>query len=163
MIILFSSVSAIVKSFVQEAGNRQLYYYSIANPSAILLAKIIYNCLLLMLLSLLSYGALSLVAGNPVKNVGQFFTTLFLGSLGFAIAFTFISAIASKANNSATLMAIMGFPVVIPIIMSLVKLSANALGLLRDTAIWKDMATLLAIDAILISLSLILFPYLWRD
>ncbi len=163
IIVLFASVNAIAKSFVQESGHRQLYYYALANPTSIILSKIIYNTVLLLLLTLLSYGAFSLVAGNPVKDQKLFFIAIFLGSLGFSITFTFISAIASKTNNSATLMAILSFPVIIPILMSLIKLSAGALRLIQDTAIWKDILTLVAIDFLLFALSFILFPFLWRD
>ncbi len=163
IIVLFASVNAITKSFLQEAGDRKLYYYSLANPSAIILSKILYNSLLLLLLTLLSFAAFSLVAGNPVRDHAQFFAAILLGSIGLSITFTFISAIASQAHNSSTLMAILGFPIVIPILMTLVKLSANALGLLQDTAVWKDMLILIAIDLILISLSFVLFPYLWKD
>jgi heme exporter protein B len=60
-------------------------------------------------------------------------------------------------------MAILSFPIIIPIILTLIKLSANALRLMQDTAVWKDIATLLAIDLILISMTFFLFPFLWRD
>ncbi|MEM1320443.1 MAG: heme exporter protein CcmB [Bacteroidota bacterium] len=163
IIVLFASVNAITKSFVQENGGRQLYYYSLANPSAILLSKMLYNIVLLLVLNLLCYLAFGIVAGNPVKDSQQFFLALFLGSVGFAITFTFISAISSKASNSATLMAILGFPVVIPILMTLVKVSANALRLLQDTSVWKDILILLIIDCILVTMTFVLFPYLWRD
>ncbi len=163
IILLFASVNAIVKSFVQENGNRQLYYYQLANPTAVILSKIIYNSLLLLLLSFLTYGLFSLVVGNPVKDYTQFFIALLLGSLGFAITFTFVSAISAKANNSATLMAVLSFPIIIPIIMTLVKISANALRLLNDTSVGKDMLILVAIDVILVSMAFILFPYLWKD
>jgi heme exporter protein B len=163
IILLFASVNAIVKSFVQENGNRQLYYYQLANPTAVILSKIIYNSLLLILLSGLTYALFSLVVGNPVKDYTQFFIALLLGSLGFAITFTFVSAISAKANNSATLMAVLSFPIIIPIIMTLVKISANALRLLNDTSVSKDMYILLAIDAILVSMAFVLFPYLWKD
>lgn len=163
IVILFASVNALVKSFVQENSSRQLYYYTLANPTAIILAKIIYNSGLLLVLSLLSFLAFTLFAGNPVKDTGQFFLALFLGSVGFSITFTFIAAIAGKANNSATLMAILSFPLVIPIILTLLKLSANALRLMQDTAIWKDVLTLVAIDLLMIAMAFILFPFLWRD
>lgn len=163
IIVLFASVNAVVKSFVQENTRRQLYFYSIAHPTAIILSKVIYNTLLLGVISLLSFMALAFVADNPVQETGLFLFILFLGSLGFSIAFTFISAIAAKANNSATLMAVMGFPVVIPILLTLVKLSAHALRLLQDTSYWRDIIILLAIDAILLALVIVLFPFLWRD
>ncbi len=163
IIILFASVNAIAKSFIQENTGRQLYYYTLVNPLAVIFAKIIYNTALLTILCFLTYFTFSIVAGNPVKEMGLFIQTVLLGSLGFSLAFTFISGIAGKTKNSATLMVILGFPVIIPILLVLVKLSANALRLIQDTAIWKDMLILIAIDMILFALIVILFPYLWRD
>ncbi len=160
---LFTSVNAVTKSFSAENGNRQLYYYTLADPSAVIFSKIIYNSLLLILLNVLTYFAFSLVAGDPVRDKGLFYLAILLGSIGMAVTFTFISAIANKARNSATLMAILGFPVIIPILVSLIKISANALGVITDTSVGQDIMTLLAIDAILLALAYILFPFLWRD
>lgn len=163
IITLFASVNAIVKSFVQENSARQLYYYSLANPIAILLSKIIYNAALLLLLSVLCWIGLAIVAANPVKDTGQFVLAIFLSSVGFSITFTFISAISAKADNSATLMAILSFPLVIPILMTLIKISANALRLLNDTGVMKDVGILIGIDLLLLGLALVLYPFLWKD
>ncbi|MEM1216300.1 MAG: heme exporter protein CcmB [Bacteroidota bacterium] len=163
VIVLFAGVSAIVKSFVQESRARQLYYYSLVHPLALLAAKMIYNTLLLFLLSLLCWGILAAFTGNPVKETGLWVGTVFLGATGLAIALTFVSAISAKAENSATLMAIMGFPVVIPILLILVKLGANALRLMRDTSIGNDILILVAINLVLLSVALLLYPFLWRD
>lgn len=163
IIILFASVNAVTKSFVQENGNRQLYYYSLVNPLAVLLSKVIYNTLLLLLLSLLSWAAFGFVSGNQVKDGYQFFLTLFLGSTGFSVTFTFISAIASQAKNSATLTAVLGFPVIIPVLLLLLKISANALRLMQDTNVAADMRLLVGIDLALLGVGIFLFPYLWRD
>lgn len=163
LIVLFASINAIVKSFVQESGARQLYYYQLADPAMLILAKIIYNTLLLLVLSGLAFGAYSLVAGNPVKDAALFALVLFLGSLGFSISFTFIASIAAKASNSATLMAILSFPVILPILLTLVRLSSIALRLIQDSSYSHDIINLLAIDAILLTLTFVLFPYIWKD
>lgn len=163
IIVLFASVNAVVKSFVQENSQRQLYYYQLAHPIAIIISKVLYNIGLLFLLTVLSYLAMTLVYESPIKRIGLFWLTIFLGSVGFSITFTFVSAIASKADNSSTLMAILTFPIVIPILGTLMMLSANALGLIQDTAYLKDIYTLIAIDGILLGLVIILFPFLWRD
>lgn len=163
LIVLFASINAVVKSFVQESGARQLYYYQIADPAMLLLAKIIYNTLLLLVLSGLAFGVYSVVAGNPVKDGALFALVLLLGSVGFSIAFTFIASIAAKANNSATLMAILSFPVILPILLTLVRLSQIALRLLQDTSYKRDIVNLLAIDVILITLTFVLFPFIWKD
>ncbi len=163
LIVLFASINAVVKSFVQESGARQLYYYQLTNPTMLLLAKIVYNTLLLLVLSSLSFVIYSVVAGNPVKDLFLFSIVLLLGSFGFSIAFTFIASIAAKANNSATLMAILSFPIILPILMTLMRLSAISLRLIQDTSYLRDITNLLAIDTILITLTFVLFPYVWRD
>lgn len=163
IIVLFASVNAIAKSFVQESPRRQLYYYSLSNPASVILAKMIYNALLLLAISFLAFFVFSIVVGNPIKRPWLFYQTLALGALGFSITFTFISAISAKANQSATLMAVLSFPVIIPMLMTLMRLTKIAVGLMNDSAYYKDMLILLCIDVILGALSFILFPYLWRD
>jgi heme exporter protein B len=163
VIVLFAAVSAVVKSFVQESSARQLYYYSLLNPVALLVAKVVYNTLLLWLLSLLTWALMGWLAGNPVRLTGLFLGAIGLGGLGLSIALTFVSAISAKANNSATLLAVLGFPLIIPILLTLVKLGANAVGLVRDTALEGDIAILLAIDLGLLGMAIVLYPFLWRD
>lgn len=163
VIMLFASVNAVMKSFVQESGYRQLYYFQLLHPVAILLSKMIYNALLLLLLGGLTFVALGFVAGNPVQEAAYFALALFLGSTGFSITFTFVSAIAAKADNSSTLMAILSFPVVIPILLLLVNLSALSIGLLGNTDIGDKIMLLGAVDLILVAMGLVLFPFLWRD
>jgi heme exporter protein B len=60
-------------------------------------------------------------------------------------------------------MAILSFPVILPILLTLMRLSSIALRLMQDTSYMKDIYNLLAIDAILLALTYVLFPYVWRD
>ncbi len=163
VVLLFAAVNAVVKSFVQESGGRQLYYYVLADPLAVLSAKMLYNTCLLLIISCLVWAGFTFLGGSPVKETGMFLTALFLGSLGFSITLTFISAISAKADNNATLMAILAFPLIVPILMTVLKLTAGALRLLRDTSVNTDMLILLAIDMLLVAMALVLYPFLWRD
>ncbi len=163
IIVLFASVNAVAKSFVQESAKRQLYYYSLANPAAVILSKVLYNSLLLLSISFLALAVFTIVLGNPIVHFWLFCQVLFLGSVGFSITFTFISAISAKASQSATLMAILSFPVIIPMLITLIRLSKIAINLMADSAYYKDMLILVCIDVILLSLSFMLFPFLWRD
>jgi heme exporter protein B len=92
-----------------------------------------------------------------------FMLLLGLGALGLSLSLTFVSAIASKANNSATMMAILSFPIILPQLLSLLKLSGHAIGFAMTTAWLKDVYILLAIDGMLLGLIYILFPFLWRE
>jgi heme exporter protein B len=163
IIVLFASVNAVAKSFVQENAQRQLYYYTLASPSAVILSKMLYNSLLLTFIAALSFAAFSVIMDSPVKDYLLFSFILVMGSIAFAITFTFIAAISSKAAQSATLMAILSFPLVIPILMTLTRLTKISLRLMTDTEYYKDILILLSIDMILGALVFVLFPYLWRD
>src|ERR1700691_241193 len=110
IIMLFAAVNAIAKSFLQESKGRLLYYYSIASPQAVILSKIIYNSLLMTLLSILALLVYLLFFNNTIGDPLFYFLSVILGSISFSTIFTMISAIASKAGNNGTLMAILSFP-----------------------------------------------------
>jgi heme exporter protein B len=163
IIILFTAVNAISKSFTQERAGRLLYYYTIASPQGIILSKIIYNSGLMLVLSLTGFGFYAFVMGNPVGDLWMYLVTIFLSSIGFASSLTMVAGIASKAENNGALMAILSFPVIIPMLLMVMKLAKNALDGLDRGSSSEEVMILLALDAIVVSLSLILFPYLWRS
>lgn len=163
IIMLFASVNAIAKSFVQESKSRLLYYYTIASPQAIILSKTIYNILLMSLLSTLALIVYLLFFTNTLGDPLFYFLSVLLGSISFSTVFTMISAIASKAGNNGTLMAILSFPVIIPVILVLIRLSKSAMDGLERSLSYGNIGVLCAINIIVITTSLLLFPYLWRD
>ena len=163
IIILFASVNAIAKSFIQENKGRLLYYYTIASPQAIILSKTIYNILLMSLLSILALIVYLLFFPNTIGDPLFYFLAVLLGSISFSTVFTMISAIASKAGNNGTLMAILSFPVIIPVILLLIRISKSAMDGVERSLLYGNIGILFAINVIVIATSLLLFPYLWRD
>ena len=163
IIILFASVNAVAKSFIQESRGRLLYYYTIASPQSVILSKIIFNALLVCVLSLLSFGIYGLMVGNPVKNFSLFFLTMVFGSIGLSSILTLVSAIASKAGNSITLMSVLSFPLILPLLIILIMASKNAIDGMSWSVNFPYFIALLSLDVIVIVLAFLLFPYLWRE
>jgi len=163
IIMLFAAINAIAKSFMQESKGRLLYYYQIASPQAIIIAKIIYNILLMILMAVIALVFYSIVFKNEVGDYLLYIVAVIIGAISFSTVFTMISAIASKAGNNGTLMAILSFPVIIPLLMLIIKLSKNAMDGLDRSVSLNEIAVLGAINLIVIATSLLLFPYLWRD
>ncbi|MEQ8925669.1 MAG: heme exporter protein CcmB [Fulvivirga sp.] len=162
IIMLFASVNAVAKSFMGEKSERQLYYYTIISPQALIIARVLYNAFLLLLMSFVGFVFYSLILGNPVQDQTLFLINLFLASIGFSSTLTLISAIASKAGSNQTLMAILGFPILLPILLMVIKVSKNAMDGLEWSASADELVTLLAINLIVGAVSYLLFPYLWR-
>lgn len=163
IILLFTAVNSITKSFTQEGAGRQLYYYTLASPQSIILSKIIYNTLLMIVLSLLGFLIYIIMMGNPVMNIPMYLVGIVLGAIGFSTTLTMVAGIASKAENTSTLMAILSFPIILPMLMMIIKLSKSAMDGLDWSTSYDEIAILLAIDAIVLSISYLLFPYLWRS
>jgi heme exporter protein B len=163
IIMLFASVNAVSKSFVQESQGRQLYYYTLSSPQAVILSKIIYNILLMGVLSLLSLIVFAALMGNFIQNMPLFVVSLLLGSFGFASVLTMISAISSRTNNNFALMAILSFPIVMPLLITLMKVSKQALESNSWDGNYRYILVLLLINLVVVTLAFLLFPYLWKD
>jgi heme exporter protein B len=134
-----------------------------AGPHEIILSKIIYNTILCVVLSLTGYALFSVLIGNVVQDKSVFTLTLLLASWGFASALSLISGIASKANNSNVLMAVLSFPVIIAVLLLSIKLTKNAVDGLDFSASTDELLNLAAINSILTTLAYLLFPYIWRS
>lgn len=163
IIILFTSVNATSKSFSTESRGRLLYYYTLASAQAIILSRIIYNALLMLVITLAGYFIYSLLIGNLVQDQPYFFLALVLGAFGFSSILTLVAAIAAKTRQNSTLMAILSFPVVIPMLLVLIRFSKNAVDGLDHSIQSPYIYALLSINLIVVALAYLLFPFLWRD
>lgn len=162
LIIVFIAVNAIGKSFTQESKKRNIFYYSIVSPEAVIYSKIFYNAIIMIAISFIGILFYSWVMGNPVGNLPLYLLSLILGSIGFSATLTMVAGIASQGENSATLMAVLSFPIIIPLLLILLKLSKSAMDGISIQENWGEMATLASLDVIVIVLSGILFPYIWK-
>ena len=163
IILLFAATSAIARSFSEETKGKQLYMYTLASPQSIVISKIVYNALSVSVLSVLCYVIYSLLIGNLVQNQLMFFIALILGAIGFSSTLTLISAIASQTDNNLTLMSILGFPIILPLLITLLTFSKNAIDGIAWSVNFKYIGVLLLLNLIVVTLSYLLFPYLWRD
>ena len=164
MIQLFICVNAVAKSFLQESKGRMLYFYTIVSPSNFVIAKLLYNAIIMLLMSLASLALFYIMLGNPLINFWQFLGIVSLGSVSLSLVFTMLAAIAAKAQQQASLMAIMGFPIIIPQLLLLMRISKAGMGEAFQTGALSDMIWLLAgLDVLVIVMAAILFPFLWKD
>ena len=162
VIQLFICINAVAKSFLQEGRGRMIYFYSIAAPVEMVLAKLLFNSLLMLIMSILSLVLFCLFLGNPIQRAGTFIGLVLLGGWSLSLVFTFLAAIAAKAQQNAAIMAILGFPLIIPQLLLLMRLSNAAF----NSALAVPVTTILllvALDLLVIMLAVILFPFLWKD
>ena len=162
VIQLFICINAVAKSFLQESKGRMLYFYSIAAPGDFVLAKLIFNSTLMLVMSLLSLLLFTLFLGNPIQKPGPFIGLVLLGGWSLSLVFTFLAAIAAKAQQNAAIMAVLGFPIIIPQLVLLMRLSNAAFAPLLTIPL-TTVLLLVALDVLVVLLAVILFPFLWKD
>jgi heme exporter protein B len=163
IVLLFVCVNAVAKSFLQESRGRMLYFYSIAGARDFVLSKLLFNLFLMVCMSLLSLLLFTLLLGNPLEHLGLFMLITCLGGGSISLVFTFLAAIAARAQQSTALMAVMGFPIIIPQILLLMKISAVAFSSVVQAGLWQMIALLIGLDIMVVVLAVILFPFLWKD
>lgn len=163
VIQLFVCVNAVAKSFLQEGKGRMLYFYSITGARDFVLAKLLFNAVLMIIMSILSLLVFTVLLGNPLQNGLRFLFVTCLGGLSLSLVFTFLAAIAAKAQQSAALMAIMGFPVIIPQLLLLTKIATTSFADVVQAGWWNMVLLLVGFDILVVGLAVILFPFLWKD
>jgi heme exporter protein B len=110
VIQLFVCVNTVAKSFLQEGRGRMLYFYSITSPIEFIIAKMLFNVMLMLLMSIVSLVLFFMFLENPVTDSIRFIAIVLLGGASVSLVFTLMSAIAAKAQHNAALIAILGFP-----------------------------------------------------
>jgi len=163
MIQLFICVNAVAKSFLSEGRGRMLYFYSISGARNFILAKLLFNAALMIVMSLTSLLLFVLLMGNPLQYPLEFAGIVCMGGVSLSLVFTFLAAIAARAQQNAALMAILGFPLIIPQIMLLMKISNGVFADVIKAGTTNIIFLLLGLDILVVALAVILFPFLWKD
>ena len=164
VIQLFVCVNTVAKSFLQESKGRMLYFYSISSPVEFILAKLFFNIILMLIMSMVSLLLFFIFLDNPVTDSLRFTGIVLLGGTSISLVFTLMSAIAAKAQQNAALIAILGFPVILPQLLLLMRLSKAAFSeVFRAGAVMQLSGLIGLMDLLVIVLAVILFPYLWKE
>ncbi len=163
MIQLFICVNAVAKTFIQEGRGRQLYFYSLCSPVDFILARMIFNASLMLLMNGISLLLFNILLGSPVTHFLLFLGISCFGACSISLVFSFLAAIAARAQQNAALMAILGFPLIIPQLMLLMRLSTLAFTDVFQSGLASIILLLACFDIMIVLLSVILFPFLWKD
>jgi heme exporter protein B len=161
--VLFITINTVAKSFMQESKARWAYYYTIYNPVQLMLAKIIYNAGLMFVMALINLGLFSFFLTFPALNKTLFTIVFLIGSISFSILFTFLSSLVAKTKGGTALLAIIGLPLVLPLILLVSDLSISTLQPMLVVGWNKFFIGLIGLDVMLIALALVLYPYVWKD
>lgn len=162
IILLFSSFNFITHIFLREEEQGtalflKLYY----SADKIFIAKFIYNLCFIVFITITSIPLFIIFLQVIPADYLQFCLTLLCGAATISSTLSFLGALAAKAGQGPALLSILAFPVILPVMWINIKATLAALtnqSILHDSYIfWAS------ISCLTLSLSLILFKYIWHD
>ncbi len=159
--LLLAHLLAIGRSFIGE-NDRTLYYYHLIKPSTLLVSKLLFGLGLSIALMILLIGLLSTLFPVLPDLTWPFYINLLVGGSSLACTFTLVSSISSNSSNQGVLMAVLGFPLAIPILVVSVSNSRKLLLGANFEAVKSGITTSFSLLVIIIALLFILFPYSWK-
>ena len=163
IVVLFASFNAVAKSFLNETRARMLYLYTLVTPSEFISAKMIYHGIVMIILGSIATLVYTTLFTIQIDDQLLFWASVILGCTGIAFILSLLSTIASKAGNNLTLLAILGLPIMLPLMLVSTTLMKNAIDGIDFSVQIKYLIVLTGLNVVSFTLSIVLFPYLWRE
>lgn len=163
LMLLFVAVQVVAKSFMGEQEGQLYYLYGLARPTAIYVAKLLYNTVLLNFIAIVAWLIYSLLTQQTIQNLSLFLMGVFVGCSALSANLTLVSAIAAKTENKNTLLSVLGFPLTVPVLLSLIRLTFQAVEGFPTSENLNRLLLIGGISIVLTAVSFILFPFVWKE
>ncbi len=165
VIIFFSSMSGLSRTFVsEEERGTALTLQLVSGPTPIYIGKLIFNLALTLSLNVLISLLYILMINNfVVASADIFWTTIVLGSCAIASSSTILAAIIAKANTRGTLYPVISFPVMLPMLITVIKATQLSLEGAFFSEALGEFQVLISYTVVLVAVSVVLFEFVWKD
>ncbi len=165
VVILFSSAIGLGRAFIAEEERGTVLLLQLNTRGSMVYAgKLLFNFLLVLGLNLVALGAFFVLLHVEVRLPGLLLLTLMLGALGLAGATTLLAAIIARTANRGPLLPVLLFPLLIPLLLSVVGATRHALpGGLGWAASADALLALTGFAGVVITASVLLFDFVWND
>ncbi|HAY32954.1 MAG TPA: heme exporter protein CcmB [Ignavibacteria bacterium] len=162
--VFFTSVSGLSRTFVKEEEKETSVALKLSTGSdSVIIGKLLFNSALTFSLNALILFLFVIITDYQIKNLSGFLLVLIFGNLGLVSASTIIAAIISKANSKGTLYPVLSFPVLLPLLITVINATKLAsLGAETDK-LFGEIQILVSYFIVVTVASLMLFKYVWED
>ncbi len=163
--IAFAGMLGLSRSFIMEKdrGSMEGLLLTPVDRSAIYLGKMLGNVLFISVVEAIILPIFIVFFNLSAEDLPLLVGVMILGTIGFAGVGTLFSAMAIHTRAREVLLPVLLFPVVIPVLLSAVKLTAAILDRLPFADVQNWFSLLVAFDLIFMALSFILFDYVLEE
>ncbi len=160
---LFSGFHTMQKDQQRLSKGQLIYWYTLVAPRTFILAKMTYNAFFVVLLNLIQCILIIFYFGTQwfhPSSYAELILAILAGSSAMGIGLTMASSIAQRTQQPTTILAILGFALLLPTLFAFVTILS---GVLIGHTHYLAWPLIIIMNVIPFLLSSILFPYLWRD
>lgn len=164
ILIFFAAMAGLARVFVHEeekgtAGQLRLA----AEPGMVFTGKFLFNLALLFLVEAVIVPLYAVLMNLSALNLLLFVGAVLLGSIGLAATGTLIGAIVARTRTRSALFAALAFPLLIPVLVTGVSATRNALAGGTLGASVGELRVLISYDVVVFTGGLILFDFVWTE
>ena len=165
VVIFFTAMSGLARAFVsEEERGTSLTLQLIASPSTVFSGKLVFNIILVFCMNtVIAILYAALFESFVIKNFSLFIIAFIIGNIGLAISSTIIAAIIAKAGAKGTLYPVLSFPILLPLILTSVQLTLFSLDGTSIEDAKFELAIVVSYDVIMLTVSYMLFDFIWKD
>jgi len=162
LVVIFTTLQGISKSFIQMHKGHFVYWHQLVTPAQFLAAKLISNALLMFVFTLFASLIFTIIHGNIIDDNITFTLLALLTALNIACIFTISSSIAAKTDNAGLLLPVLTFPLIVPVILIGLKAGKKAVDGLGFSTVLPEIALLLLIAILIVTMGLVLVKFIWK-
>ncbi|MBL0333218.1 MAG: heme exporter protein CcmB [Chlorobiota bacterium] len=165
IVMFFSAIISQGRSFVSEEERGTILLLRLTlSPGNVFLSKLMINIIFAIITnSLIAILFFLLIGDNTVKLPIEFFTMIFIMSIGFASSMTIISAIISRSQVKGALYPVLIFPIILPQMLLGIDLIRRVLIGINMNNFILDLFILIGYIIALSMLSWVLFDFIWKE
>ncbi len=163
--IAFAGMLGLGRSFIIERDRGSLEGLLLApmDRSAIYFGKLIGNVIFIAVVEVVILPLFIVFFNQPLAVLPALVGVVVLGTIGFAGVGTLFSAMVIHTRARDVLLPIMLFPVVVPVLLAAVRLTAGILDGVPFAEVQNWLGLLVAFDAIFMAASFMLFEYIVEE
>ncbi len=164
IVIFFTAISGLSRVFIkEEETGTSLALKLSAGATEVFIGKLLFNFVLTFSLNMVIFFLFSLITGIRIHNFFAFSLTVILGNFGIVSASTIIAAIIAKANSKGTLYPVLAFPVLLPLLITMIDATKLAAEGVPTFELMGNFQILVSYTVVVTVVSLFLFKFVWED
>lgn len=164
IVIFFAAISGLARVFIKEEEKETSFALKLSvDPISIFLGKLFFNLALTFFINIFIFVLFVLITSFEIKNFTAFVIIVALGNTGMVSASTIIAAIISKANTKGTLYPVLAFPVMLPLLITVINATKLASAGADTYSIFSEYQILFSYAVVVTTVSLLLFRFVWED